>query len=194
MIEFKDVSKVYANGTVALENINLTIEDGEFVFIVGASGAGKTTLMNIIGCMDRFNEGSYSISGIPVAHLEDEQLTLLRNRLIGFIFQRYHLLPKYTVLQNVMLPLLVRVPVTSKGLFLKYTARLTSTLTPLNGVVTRISLKKATSRGGKPYALFHFEAVSALSPEEAASAKAFARQFMEAVKASEAMPKLEAAG
>ena len=93
-----------------------------------------------------------------------------------------------------VLPLLVRVPVTSKGLFLKYTARLTSTLTPLNGVVTRISLKKATSRGGKPYALFHFEAVSALSPEEAASAKAFAKQFMEAVKASEAMPKLEAAG
>ena len=93
-----------------------------------------------------------------------------------------------------VLPLLVRVPVTSKGLFLKYTARLTNTLTPLNGVVTRISLKKATSRGGKPYALFHFEAVSALSPEEAASAKAFARQFMEAVKASEAMPKLEAAG
>ena len=93
-----------------------------------------------------------------------------------------------------VLPLLVRVPVTSKGLFLKYTARLTSTLTPLNGAVTRISLKKATSRGGKPYALFHFEAVSALSPEEAASAKAFARQFMEAVKASEAMPQLEAAG
>ena len=77
-----------------------------------------------------------------------------------------------------VLPLLVRVPVTS----------------PLNGVVTRISLKKATSRGGKPYALFHFEAVSALSPEEAASAKAFARQFMEAVKASEVMPKLEAVG
>ncbi|WP_144265515.1 hypothetical protein [Faecalibacterium sp. An77] len=93
-----------------------------------------------------------------------------------------------------VLPLLVRVPVTSKGLFLRYTARLTSALTPLNGVVTRISLKKATSRGGKPYALFHFEAVSALSPEEAASAKAFARQFMEAVKASEAIPKLEAAG
>ena len=93
-----------------------------------------------------------------------------------------------------VLPLLVRVPVTSKGLFLKYTARLTSTLTPLNGVVTRITLQKATSRGGKPYALFHFEAVSALSPEEAASAKAFARQFMEAVKASEVVSKLEAVG
>ena len=93
-----------------------------------------------------------------------------------------------------VLPLLVRVPVTSKGLFLKYAARLTSSLTPLNGVVTRITLQKATSRGGKPYALFHFEAVSALSPEEAASAKAFARQFMEAVKAGEVVPKLKAAG
>ena len=93
-----------------------------------------------------------------------------------------------------VLPLLVRVPVTSKGLFLKYAARLTSTLTPINGVVTRITLQKATSRGGKPYALFHFEAVSALGPEEAAQAKAFARQLMEAVKASEAAPKLEAAG
>ena len=93
-----------------------------------------------------------------------------------------------------VLPLLVRVPVTSKGLFLKYAARLTSTLTPLNGVVTRITLQKATSRGGKPYALFHFEAMSALGPEEAASAKAFARQLMEAVKASEVVPKLEAAG
>ena len=93
-----------------------------------------------------------------------------------------------------VLPLLVRVPVTSKGLFLKYAARLTSTLTPLNGVVTRITLQKATSRGGKPYALFHFEAVSALGPEEAAQAKAFARQFMEVVKAGETVPKLEAAG
>ena len=94
-----------------------------------------------------------------------------------------------------VLPLLVRVPVTSKGLFLKYAARLTSSLTPLNGVVTRITLQKATSRGGKPYALFfHFEAVSALDQEEAAQAKAFARQLMEAVKASEVVPKLEAAG
>ena len=84
-----------------------------------------------------------------------------------------------------VLPLLIRVPVTSKGLFLKYAARLTSTLTPLNGVVTRITLQKATSRGGKPYALFHFEAVSTLSSEEAASAKAFARQFMEIVSTTQ---------
>ena len=92
-----------------------------------------------------------------------------------------------------VLPLLIRVPVTSKGLFLKYAARLTSSLTPLNGVVTKITLQKATSRGGKPYALFHFEAVSALSSEEAASAKAFAKQFMEAMNRSEVVEKLETA-
>ena len=93
-----------------------------------------------------------------------------------------------------VLPLLVRVPVTSKVLFLKYTARLTSTLIPLSGVVTRITLKKATSRGGKPYAQFCFEAVSVLGTEEAAGAKAFAKKFMEAVKESEAGTKMEVAG
>ena len=93
-----------------------------------------------------------------------------------------------------VLPLLVRVPVTSKVLFLKYTARLTSTLIPLSSVVTRITLKKATSRGGKPYALFCFEAVDVLGTEEAASAKAFAKKFMEAVKESEAGTKMEIAG
>ena len=92
-----------------------------------------------------------------------------------------------------VLPLLVRVPVTSKG-FLKYAARLTSSLTPLNGVVTRITLQKATSRGGKPYAIFHFEAVSALGSEEAAQAKAFARQFMEIVSTTQQASELTKAG
>ena len=93
-----------------------------------------------------------------------------------------------------VLPLLIRVPVTSKVLFLKYTARLTSTLIPLSGVVTRITLKKATSRGGKPYAQFCFEAVNVLGNEEAASAKAFAKKFMETVKESEVGTKMEVAG
>ena len=93
-----------------------------------------------------------------------------------------------------VLPLLIRVPVTSKGLFLKYAARLTSTLTPLNGVVTKITLQKATSRGGKPYAVFHFEAVSALDQEEAAQAKAFARQFMEIVSTTQQASELTKAG
>ena len=85
-------------------------------------------------------------------------------------------------------PLLVRVPVTSKMLFLKYTTRLVSRLTPLSSVVTRITLEKATSRAGKPYALFQFDAVSILSPEEAAKASEFGRQFMEIANAAEIEP------
>ena len=84
-----------------------------------------------------------------------------------------------------IMPLLVRVPVTSKPRFLRYMARLVGTLTPLNGVVTKITLEKATSRAGKPYALFNFEAVGALSPDEAAHARAFADQFMELVDAAD---------
>lgn len=86
---------------------------------------------------------------------------------------------------NNIIPLLVRVPVTSKMLFLKYSTRLVSNLTPISGVVTRITLEKATSKAGKPYALYNFEAVSVLSPEEAARAKEFSRQFMEIVDAAE---------
>ena len=89
-----------------------------------------------------------------------------------------------------IIPLLVRVPVTSKPRFLKYSTRLLSTLTPINSVVTKITLEKATSKQGKPYALFHFEAVSSLGPEEAANAKAYARQFMEIVNAAELAPEL----
>ena len=95
---------------------------------------------------------------------------------------------------NSILPLLVRVPVTSKYRFLKYMARLAGTLTPLSGVVTRITLEKATSSAGKPFALFNFEAVSMLSPEEAATAKAFGQQFMENVSLADMVPDLSEAG
>lgn len=91
---------------------------------------------------------------------------------------------------NSIIPLLVRVPVTSKPRFLKYSTRLLSTLTPISSVVTKITLEKATSKQGKPYALFNFEAVSALSPEEAANAKTYAQQFMEIVNAAQLAPEL----
>lgn len=94
---------------------------------------------------------------------------------------------------NNTLPLLVRVPVTSKGRFLKYAARLAGSLTPVSGVVTRITLERATSKGGKPYALFNFEAVDTLAPDEAANARAYARQFMEIVNAAELVPELNEA-
>ena len=91
---------------------------------------------------------------------------------------------------NSIIPLLVRVPVTSKPRFLKYSTRLLSTLTPISSVVTKITLEKATSKQGKPYALFNFQTVSALSPEEAAQAKAFGQQFMEIVNAAQMVPEL----
>lgn len=95
--------------------------------------------------------------------------------------------------QNII-PLLVRVPVTSKPRFLKYAARLLSTLTPLSSVVTKITLEKATSKQGKPYALFNFQTAGVLSPEEAAQAKTFGQQFMEIVNAAQLMPELAEAG
>ena len=95
---------------------------------------------------------------------------------------------------NNIIPLLVRVPVTSKPRFLKYSTRLLSTLTPISSVVTKVTLEKATSKQGKPYALFNFEAVGTLSPEEAAQAKVFGQQFMEIVNASQLVPELAEAG
>lgn len=92
--------------------------------------------------------------------------------------------------QDNILPLLVRIPVTSKYRFLKYMTRLIGTMTPITGVVTRITLEKATSKSGKPFALFNFEAVTTLSPEETTLAKAFGRQFMENVNITEAIPEL----
>jgi len=91
---------------------------------------------------------------------------------------------------NSIIPLLVRVPVTSKPRFLKYSTRLLSTLTPISSVVTKITVEKATSKQGKPYALFNFQTVRNLSPEEAAQAKAFGQQFMEIVNAAQMVPEL----
>ena len=91
---------------------------------------------------------------------------------------------------NSIIPLLVRIPVTSKPRFLKYSTRLLSTLTPISSIVTKITLEKATSKQGKPYALFNFQTVSTLSPEEAAQARTFGQQFMEIVNAAQLVPDL----
>lgn len=93
-----------------------------------------------------------------------------------------------------ILPLLVRVPVTSKSRFLKYVTRLVGTLTPVSSVVTKITLERAASRAGKPYALFHFETVGVLEPEEAHRARTFGRQFMEIMNSTEMTPELSEAG
>lgn len=107
MIELERVERCYPmkGQTVrALAGVDLRIREGEFVAITGASGSGKSTLLNVLGCLDRPDSGRYRLSGIDVASLDDEQASAIRNRKIGFVFQSFHLLPRLTVLQNVLLP------------------------------------------------------------------------------------------
>ena len=109
LIELKDIYKIYYLGgeeVRANDGINLTICRGEFVAIVGKSGSGKSTLMNIIGALDVPTEGEYYLGGEDVSVMSDRQLARIRNRMIGFIFQQYNLLPKLNLLENVELPLL----------------------------------------------------------------------------------------
>ena len=109
LIELKDIYKIYHMGeeTVhALDGINLTVDQGEFVAIVGSSGSGKSTAMNIIVCLDVPTSGTYHLGGIDVSTMEDDQQAEIRNKMLGFIFQQYNLIPKLTVQENVELPLL----------------------------------------------------------------------------------------
>lgn len=108
VIELQDVSKLYGFGdatTLALDEINLSIEQGEFVAIMGPSGCGKSTLMNVIGLLDRPSHGSYTLDGKKVGRLRPNQSAKIRRDTIGFIFQSFNLLPRLTVLENVALPL-----------------------------------------------------------------------------------------
>ena len=111
VINMKQIRKWYRIGDSQLEvlkSISLCVEEGEYLAILGPSGSGKSTLMNIVGCMDSFQKGEYWLTGQPVHEMQDAQLTHLRNQQIGFIFQKYHLIQKYDVLQNTMMPLLIR--------------------------------------------------------------------------------------
>ncbi len=114
MIELKDVYKIYETGDTtvhALDGMSLKIEEGEFVAIVGQSGSGKSTCMNIIGCLDIPTSGKYILDGIDVSTLSDDELSYIRNFKLGFIFQQYNLIQKLNVISNVELPLIYkRVP------------------------------------------------------------------------------------
>ena len=109
MIEINNISKIYHMGKMevcALSEVSLKISSGEFVAIMGASGSGKSTLMHVLGLLDRPDSGSYSLAGKEVTNLSDEELANIRNRLIGFVFQQFHLLPRMTALENAELPLI----------------------------------------------------------------------------------------
>jgi putative ABC transport system ATP-binding protein len=108
IIRMEGICKRYGMGDTlvnALEDVNLTIEEGEYCAIMGPSGSGKSTAMNIIGCLDRPTSGHYYLDKMDVATLPDDQLAQMRNRKLGFVFQQFHLLPQSTAMENVMLPL-----------------------------------------------------------------------------------------
>lgn len=110
MIELKDITKTYRkNGGMevrVLQGVSLTIARGEYVAVMAPSGMGKSTLMNIIGCLDRPTSGEYILDGTNAAALSDDDLSAVRNKKIGFVFQQFHLLPRTTALENVQLPLI----------------------------------------------------------------------------------------
>jgi putative ABC transport system ATP-binding protein len=108
VIEVVNLQKVYGSGATAvraLRGVDLSVQTGEYLAIMGASGSGKSTLLNLIGCLDVPSGGSYRLDGIDVGSLNERQLSLLRNRKIGFIFQSYNLVPRTSALSNVELPL-----------------------------------------------------------------------------------------
>ena len=109
LIEFRDVCKTYVMGDAvvrAADHISMSIQKGEFVAIVGQSGSGKSTCMNIIGCLDVPTSGTYLLDGQDVGAMNKNQLAAIRNKMLGFIFQQYNLLPKQNLLENVELPLM----------------------------------------------------------------------------------------
>ena len=109
MIKCENLTEIYQSGdmqTIALNNVSFEIEKGEFVAIIGPSGSGKSTLMHILGALDTPTEGTYFLDGHEISKLDDNQLSELRKNKIGFVFQAFNLLPRTTVLRNVMLPLL----------------------------------------------------------------------------------------
>ena len=116
--ELSGVSKIYGQGTTevrALNGLDLTVHQGDYLAVMGASGSGKSTAMNILGCLDRPSSGNYRLNGVAVEELDDDALADLRNQQLGFVFQQFHLLPNATALDNVMLPMVYAgVPATER--------------------------------------------------------------------------------
>lgn len=114
VVQLQSAKKIYKRGTASvmgLDGLDFTVMPGEFVSVMGPSGCGKSTLLNVLGTLDRLDGGEYMFEGAPTAKLDDKELSALRSRRIGFVFQQFHLLQRYTALENVELPMIyARVP------------------------------------------------------------------------------------
>ena len=146
LIELEDVSKLYGFGdatTLALDEVNLSIEKGEFVAVMGPSGCGKSTLMNLIGLLDRPSHGTYRLEGKGVARLRPNQAAKIRRDKVGFIFQSFNLLPRLTALENVALPL------TYKGISSTHRLKLASQMLERVGVQSREYFLPSQLSGGQ---------------------------------------------
>ena len=107
--ELREISKIYGSGDLevkALDQLNLTVQEGDYLAVMGASGSGKSTAMNILGCLDRPTSGTYRLNGTAVELLDDDALADVRNRSLGFVFQQFHLLGHASAMENVMLPMI----------------------------------------------------------------------------------------
>ena len=146
IIEMEGINKGYRLGeeTVpVLRDIRFSVEKGEFVAILGPSGSGKTTLMNIIGCMDVADSGHYYLNGEPIHEMPQDRLNEIRNREIGFIFQNYQLIPTYNILQNIIMPLVVR------GMTSREAAEACMPIIELLGISHRLAHKPNELSGGQ---------------------------------------------
>lgn len=146
MITIEQMTKVYTMGEIevhALRGVNLTINSGEFIAIMGPSGSGKSTLMNMIGCLDTPSSGRYALDGIEVASLNDNDLSAVRARKLGFVFQQYMLLPRQSALANVEMPMLYR------GISAQERARRAQVALELVGMGNRLDHRPNELSGGQ---------------------------------------------
>lgn len=146
IIELQNINKYYEMGNNALhvlKDVSLNVEKGDYIAILGPSGSGKSTLMNVIGCMDKSDSGEYILDGEEIHKAKETDLTQIRNEKIGFIFQKYHLIPTYNVLQNIVMPLLMR------GMTLKEAQNQSMETIEMLGLADRIKHKPNELSGGQ---------------------------------------------
>ena len=162
LIELRDVYKIYGEGLEsevrALDGVSLDIEKGEFVAVVGQSGSGKSTMMNVLGCLDIPTRGTYRLDGVDVRELTDKELSRIRNKQIGFIFQQYNLIQNLTVLENVELPLIYQGidPIDRRELAMQALARV--------GLADRAQHKPTQMSGGQQQRVAIARAISTRPP------------------------------